>query len=199
HETWTPKLGRYDLHVINVQPLEVDAASELVRTLLGPDPSPHTVDMIVERSGGNPLFLEELIAIMCDSEVGADAGVESTELPATLRGLVAARLDALDGAERSVLEDAAVVGRSGPVKALFALSDSRGQDGTKTKLGMLQNKDLLAISEGIFEFKSDIVRDVAYETLTKSERARRHAAVGRWLSEYASMTEREEEYLERIA
>ncbi len=201
HETWTPKLGRYDLHVINVQPLESDAAGELVRTLLGTDPSPQLVEMIVERSGGNPLFLEELIAILGESEVrgGAESGLDQSQLPATLRGLVAARLDALDPSERSVLEDAAVVGRSGPVKALYALSDSRGQDGTKGRLSMLQNKDLLGIADGTFEFKSDIVRDVAYETLTKSERGRRHAAVAKWLSEYASMTEREEEYLERIA
>lgn len=200
HDRWTPKLGRYDLHVINLQPLESDAAGDLVRSLLGADPSPHLVDLVVERAGGNPLFLEELIAILGESEVrvGSDT-LDGTELPATLRGLVAARLDALDPTERSVLEDAAVVGRSGPLKALLALSDSRGQDGTKTKLAALQHKDLLGVADGTFEFKSDIVRDVAYETLTKSERARRHAAVAKWLVDYASMTDREEEHLERIA
>ncbi len=197
HERWTPKLGRYDLHVINLQPLESGAATELVRTLLGSDPSPQLIEMIVDRAGGNPLFLEELIAILGESD-GAGS-LEQTQLPATLRGLVAARLDALDDAERSVLEDAAVIGRSGPLKALLALSESRGQDGTKGKLAALQNKDLLGVAEGSFEFKSDIVRDVAYETLTKRERARRHAAVARWLSDYASMTEREDEHLERIA
>jgi predicted ATPase/class 3 adenylate cyclase len=197
HERWTPKLGRYDLHVVNLNPLEPDAAAELVRTLLGTDPSPQLVDVIVERAGGNPLFLEELIAIVGTADGGGS--LDSTQLPATLRGLVAARLDALDAAERSVLEDAAVVGRSGPLKALVALSESRSQDGTTGKLAALQNKDLIGVADGTFEFKSDIVRDVAYETLTKSERARRHAAVARWLVDYASMTEREDEYLERIA
>ena len=198
YDRWTPRLGRYDLHVVNLQPLNEEASAEIVKTLLGQDASPQLVDLVVQRAGGNPLFLEELVAILGETDMGA-AGLDGTELPATLRGLVAARLDALDRLERSVLEDAAVVGRRGQIDALVALGDTRGSSDGRTWITTLQQKDLLVVADGEFEFKSDLVRDVAYETLTKSERGRRHAAVADWLAEYANRTERSEEHLERIA
>ncbi len=201
YERWAPKPGRYDLHVLNLNPLDPQASAELIRTLLDTEPTPELVELLVERGGGNPLFLEELVAILGDTAV-ADARsdhLEPTELPATLRGLVAARLDTLDRAERSLLEDAAVVGRSGAVKALTALAEARGESSGPARLAALADKDLLVAGDGTYEFKSDLVRDVAYETLTKAERARRHAAVAVWLSDYAQRTEREDEHLERIA
>ena len=84
-----------------------------------------TVDTLLERSGGNPFFVEELVAFVQDSE-RAGPGVGDgrlRDLPATLHGLVAARLDALEPAERSLLEDCAVVGGTGPIAAAFALAD----------------------------------------------------------------------------
>ncbi|MEX0875325.1 MAG: adenylate/guanylate cyclase domain-containing protein [Actinomycetota bacterium] len=198
YDRWTPRLGCFDLHVVNLQPLDENASAEIVQTLLGQNASPQLVDLIVDRASGNPLFLEELVAILGETDMGA-SGLDGTELPATLRGLVAARLDALDRLERSVLEDAAVVGRRGQIDALVALGDTRGESDGRTWLTSLQQKDLLVLEDGEFEFKSDLVRDVAYETLTKSERGRRHAAVADWLAEYAHRTEREEEHLERIA
>jgi class 3 adenylate cyclase/tetratricopeptide (TPR) repeat protein len=201
YERWAPKPGRYDLHVLNLNPLDPKASAELVRTLLEAEPTPELVELLVERGGGNPLFLEELVAILGDT--AADGArpdrLEPAELPATLRGLVSARLDTLDRGERSLLEDAAVVGRSGPVKALAALAEGRGESSGQLRLSTLADKDLLVVGDGSYEFKSDLVRDVAYETLTKAERARRHAAVAVWLSEYAQRTEREDEHLERIA
>ncbi len=201
YDRWTPKPGRHDLHVLNLNPLDPNASEELVRALLGTEPSPELLELLVERGGGNPLFLEELVAILAETTAAHQTGdrLEPGELPATLRGLVAARLDTLDRAERSLLEDAAVVGRSGPVEALDALADARGGTIGRAGLGALADKDLLVVGDGIYEFKSDLVRDVAYETLTKGDRARRHAAVAQWLVEYAQRTEREDEHLERIA
>ena len=200
YERWTPKPGRHDLHVLNLNPLDRQAATELVRELVGVEPSPELIDMVVERGGGNPLFLEELVAIigaMPDRSFGDHP--EARELPATLRGLVSARLDGLDRAERSVIEDAAVVGRTGAIEALEALARARKESGGKQELSSLADKDLLVVDDGRYEFKSDLVRDVAYETLTKGDRARRHAAVGEWLATFAQRTEREDEHLERIA
>lgn len=201
YERWTPKPGRHDLHVLNLNPLDPQSSADLVRTLLGREPSQELVDLLVERGGGNPLFLEELVAILGEGTLAHQSGdhLEPGELPATLRGLVAARLDTLTRAERSLLEDAAVVGRTGPLDALDALSSARGESSGRAGLSALADKDLVVVDDGIYEFKSDLVRDVAYETLTKAERARRHAAVAEWLSEHAQRTSREDEHLERIA
>ncbi len=83
--------------------------------------------MLLDRSGGNPFFLEELVALVGDAELSPEVGGVGTlgDLPDTLRGLVAARLDGLDPAERGTLEDAAVWGRSGPTKALAMMAEAR--------------------------------------------------------------------------
>jgi class 3 adenylate cyclase/tetratricopeptide (TPR) repeat protein len=199
-DRWQPKPGRHNLYVINLHPLEKTAASDLVRTLLGTEPSPELVDVVVERGGGNPLFLEELVALFGETGMAPTGShTELSELPATLRGLVAARLDALDRSERSVLQDAAVIGRSGPVDALTALGSARGVHESSGELNALAHKDLIVLDDDEFEFKSEIVRDVAYETLTKGDRARRHASVAQWMADHAKRTEREDEHIERIA
>jgi class 3 adenylate cyclase/tetratricopeptide (TPR) repeat protein len=199
YERWTPKPGRHDLHVLNLNPLDLEASTELVRALLEGEPTSELVDVIVERGGGNPLFLEELVAILGETDSGPGHDGAPAELPATLRGLVSARLDTLERRDRSLLEDAAVIGRSGPLEALDALAAARGETAGASLLTVLGDKDLLVVGDGSYEFKSDLVRDVAYETLTKGERARRHAAVAQWLADYSQRTEREQEHLERIA
>jgi class 3 adenylate cyclase/tetratricopeptide (TPR) repeat protein len=199
-ERWSPKPGRHNLLVFNLDALSHADAAQLAQSLLPDTASPDLVNNIVERSGGNPLFIYELAMLLGETKSRALSDhIDPVELPATLRGLVAARIDALDERERSTLEDAAVVGRTGPVGALIALADGRGQEGGNTHLLALADRDLLVVSDGEYEFKSDLVRDVAYETLAKAERARRHAAVADWLGTYAQRTDREEEQLERIA
>ena len=86
-----------------------------MRALFCDDTDEETVAFLLERSGGNPFFVEELVAFVQETR---DSG-RVRELPATLHGLVAARLDALDAAERSLLEDCAVVGGSGSVAAVL--------------------------------------------------------------------------------
>ena len=202
---WRPTSGRHNLVVLNLDPLEDVAARQMLSSLLGPDADATVRDALIERSGGNPLFLEELVAILAESgaldEHAAEHGAERVAtLPATLRGLVAARLDALPSGERAVLEDAAVVGRRGPVDALVALGAARGAGGTvRAAVDALVAKELLDLDEPYVEFVSDLVREVAYGTLTKAERARRHASVGGWVDTMATETERTDEFLETVA
>ena len=191
-ERWSPSTGRSNLVLLHLDPLRPDAAAEMAAALLGHDPTPELRALLLERSGGNPLFLEELVALLGES-------VSPSELPATLRGLVSARLDALPGRERSLLEDAAVVGRTGPVDALVGLGQARGETGATGLLDQLAGRELLGLDGGHYEFRSEVVREVAYETLTKAERARRHAALAEWLSSTTQGTGREEEHLERLA
>jgi class 3 adenylate cyclase/tetratricopeptide (TPR) repeat protein len=191
-ERWTPSTGRSNLVLLHLDPLRPDAITEMAAALLGHEPTPELRDLLLERSGGNPLFLEELIALLGQS-------VSPSELPATLRGLVSARLDALPARERSLLEDAAVVGRTGPVDAVVGLGEARGETGAGGLLDQLVGRELVGLDEGRFEFRSEVVREVAYETLTKAERARRHAALAEWLSSRTQSTGREDEHLERLA
>ncbi len=202
-ERWTPPPGRHNLLVLTLDPLVPEETGRLVGHLLGGPPPEDIRALLVERSGGNPFFVEELVSLLGEAGVlagipGGDAregGVAS--LPATLHGIVAARLDALDAGERALIEDAAVVGRTGSLDTLVALARSRGGD--PAVLEQLADKDLLVLDGTRWQFKSDLVREVAYGMLTKTERARRHARLASWLSERSEELGRAEEELEQIA
>ena len=197
-ERWRPEPGRHDLSVLNLEPLGADSVQELVSELLGADATPELVALLHERSGGNPFFIEELAALIRESGSSTpDAGAR--RLPATLQGLVAARLDTLSAVNRNVLEDCAVVGTTGSVEAVRALVEARG-DGTDTRqaLDRLADRELVELGGGEYTFPSEVVRDVAYGTLTKGERARRHAVLGEWLAERDDVDE-SPAALERVA
>jgi class 3 adenylate cyclase/tetratricopeptide (TPR) repeat protein len=202
-ERWAPKPSRHNLVSLHLDPLDAHAARDLLTALLGEAPPPDLRDVLLDRSGGNPFFLEELVSLLNEAGVLGARAVDTAmaqELPATLRGLVAARLDALPAAERTLLEDAAVLGHTGPVAALSVLASDRGDADVSTVLQGLAAKDLLhTLADGEYEFRSELVREVAYETLTKAERGRRHAALAEWLSDNARRTGREDEYLEQLA
>jgi tetratricopeptide (TPR) repeat protein len=167
---WTPEPGKYNGITLQLDPLDEAATGELVRSLLEGDADAELVTLLLERSGGNPFFIEELVAFMQES--GDTASIR--EVPATLHGLLAARLDALDPAERSLLEDCAVVGANGPIAAVVCLAD---RDDAVALLDRLAERDLVELDDEEFHFKSDLIHEIAYGTLTKAERARRHARV----------------------
>jgi class 3 adenylate cyclase/tetratricopeptide (TPR) repeat protein len=200
-ERWSPKPGRHNVVVFNLDPLDSASAERLLTALFGREPPPELRTMLLERSGGNPFFLEELVALL--SEAGTLdrplAGNAVQDLPATLRGIVAARLDTLATSERSLLEDAAVLGRHGELEAVTALASSRGVGDVAGDFERLVRKELLVLDDGEVSFKSDLVREVAYGTLTKAERARRHAALGVWLDGRTRDTERDDERLQQVA
>jgi tetratricopeptide (TPR) repeat protein len=167
---------------MHIDPLDADATASLARELFGETLTDDVLDFLLERSGGNPFFVEELVALVCEVE-HSDSPVEAARLgvlPATLHGLVAARLDALPATERSLLEDCAVVGSSGLVADALALT---AVDAPDEVLESLADRDLLIIEDDGFRFKSELVRDVAYGTLTRAERARRHADLTERLSD----------------
>lgn len=184
-ERWTPAPGRHNVAVLHLDPLDTDATAALVQEHLGEHATPELVAELRDRSGGNPLFVEELAALFRDAEGAIDIdgarALASADLPVTLRGLVAARLDALSTVERAVLEDCAVVGSSGPIEAVVGLGDAQSLAGAERALTVLADRDLVVLEDGEFSFKSELIREVAYGTLTKAERARRHAALGGWL------------------
>ena len=126
-------------------------------------------------AGGNPLFIEELSAWVAE-------GGDSEILPTTVRAMIAARLDALPKEERSVLNDAAVVGKVFWRGVLGGLSDAG--DGLESALESLESRDLIRaeVSSKVegdreYEFRHILIRDVAYATLTRGARRDRHQVV----------------------
>ncbi|HKA84311.1 MAG TPA: adenylate/guanylate cyclase domain-containing protein [Acidimicrobiales bacterium] len=177
-ERWSPPEGGHHSVMVHIDPLDRDAATEVLHLLAGDrivalDEA--VVGELLDRSGGNPLFLEELVSWLEEAR--------STELPDTLRGLVAARLDGLTPHERLLLEDAAVLGSRGDVEWLAIMHrEAHGGDGAvRSGLGGLQAKDLIALDGEAWEFRSEVVREVTYSTMTKERRAAVHAGIAKWL------------------
>jgi class 3 adenylate cyclase/tetratricopeptide (TPR) repeat protein len=175
-EHWPPPPGRHNTLVLRVDALDPAAADELARAMLGDEVDDDVRSSLLERSGGNPLFLEELAAMV--TECGSVG-----ELPDTLRGLVAARLDRLDPTEREMLENAAVLGPSGHWSALVKFGEELRQAPRIETLAALADGELLDISGDRWTFRSESVRNVTYQTLTKAARAQRHAGVARAIEE----------------
>jgi class 3 adenylate cyclase/tetratricopeptide (TPR) repeat protein len=176
-ERWSPPEGGHHSVVVHLDPLGVDAAAELLQCLAGERLATlddrATADLL-DRASGNPFFLEELVSWL--------EGSSTTDLPHTLLGLVAARLDGLTAPERRVLEDAAVLGSKGRVEWLETMDNKvPGTGSVAGALAGLQAKDLLAIDVGSWEFRSELVRDVAYGMMTKQRRAKVHAGIASWM------------------
>lgn len=195
-DRWQPPLANHDALVLHLGPLSPGDAKALATALVEDEGDPAVIDLLAERSGGNAFFLEELAALFNEKEEGAAA---KADLPATLRGILAARLDSLTPQERGLLEDAAVVGRSGELEALVVLANARGDDTATDVAQSLASRDLIELDSSMWSFRSNLLQEVAYETLTKAERARRHARLAAWLTEHRCRLGREDEELEHVA
>ena len=189
-ERWHPPHGRHNLIVLTLDPLTAESAEALLCELAGSDLGPDLAKELLQRSGGNPFFLEELVTLLTDAGmVGATGQAEHVDLPDTLRGLVSARLDGLTPDERRVLDDCAVLGRRGQVMAIEVMAKKHlGMDDVRPVLEALEAKELLLLSgAGASEkwtFRSDLVREVAYSTLTKADRARSHFGIATWMVDH---------------
>ena len=175
---------------MGMEPLDEASVHDLAAALIGDDVDPLLAAALYERSGGNPFFVEELAALLRESPAAAAdplAFLDAGRVPVTLQGLVAARLDALEPDARALLEDCAVVGSSGSPGAAYALGEARGFTPDHRLLRALAERELVDVPDGDteFAFTSEVIRDVAYATITKGERARRHALLADWLAERA--------------
>ena len=175
-ERWAPRPGRFNSVTLSLEPLDDSAGDLLARHLL-PDATADVRRQLVERSGGNPLFLEEMARMV---ESSADGDVAS--LPANVRSVISARLDALDDVALHVIEDAAVLGLRGELGALQRMAEfQRDQPDIGDALRTLERTDLLETAGRSWSFRSNLVRDVVYGRLTKTDRAWRHAGIASWI------------------
>ncbi|MGH1488852.1 MAG: adenylate/guanylate cyclase domain-containing protein [Acidimicrobiales bacterium] len=181
--------ARHAGSILRLGPLRTEATRQLLEEV-GGEISGETFEELVSRSGGNPFFLEELAGFVLEGRsplpserhLAAGSVADLDELPDTLRGIVAARLDSLEPRQRNLVEDASVLGRSGSLDGLRTLAKQvRGVDSIDAELAALVNADLFVVNGPRYEFRSDMVRDVAYGTLTKTWRAQRHAGIARYI------------------
>jgi class 3 adenylate cyclase/tetratricopeptide (TPR) repeat protein len=140
--------------------------------------------MVAERSGGNPLFAEEMVR-----RIAEEGTADAEALPDTVQALLAARLDALGSFERRLVQEAAVAGQTFPLSSLATLAQAQELD-LERALSSLRAKDILVTAEGTSEerelaFKHVLIRDVAYGMLPKAVRCRKHFEVGRFIEERA--------------
>ena len=127
-------------------------------------------DAVIRLSGGNPLFLRELLAFASQKH---DA-VLPRNLPVSLRAVLAARLDGLSSAERSALQDLAVMGDLATVEQLVSLGGPAATEGITalTNSGLVRHRP-----DGTLRITEPLLREVAYETLPLSSRTDRHLRV----------------------
>jgi class 3 adenylate cyclase len=171
--------------VLPLQPLAPEQAEALMEArIAGRELGADVRERILRAAGGNPLFVEEMAAMVDASGDG------EVEVPGTLQALLAARLDQLDAPERSVLERGAVEGEvfhQGVVQAL-----TPDEERLANRLTALVRKELIRADTPLFaggdafRFRHLLMRDAAYQGLPKAERAELHEQFADWLEEHAA-------------
>jgi len=179
---------------LTLTPLSDTEAAELVEVLAGAGQSNGDAARVIEAAEGNPLFLEQLLAML------EEDGGEARTLPPTIHALLAARLDRLEPDERSVLERAAVEGRVFHRGAVGELSADDVRPELAHHLMTLVRKELVGpdratfVGEDAFRFLHILIRDAAYGGMSKALRAELHERFAGWLERSArgSLEEHEE-------
>ncbi len=164
-----------------LEPLGTDDAADLVDRALAAPLDPAGRELVVRHADGNPFFLEELLFDLLDRELltrragGWVLDADALSIPDSIRGVLAARIDLLSSAAKDALQAAAVIGRSFSPAGLAALVGSAAEARTLVERGFVRP------TEPELVFKHALTRDVAYASLPKAERTRRHAAYAEWL------------------
>jgi class 3 adenylate cyclase len=176
--------GQRNAHTINLSPLSDPETAQLVAHLISTAVlSPELEQAVLERAGGNPLYAEEFVRLLADRGLAPD----ETVLPESVQALIAARLDTLSPGRKSLLQDAAVLGKVFWAGALAAIG-GRAQVELELDLHDLVLKELVRPArtssmegESEYSFWHLLVRDVAYSQIPRAERVRRHRAAAAWI------------------
>ncbi len=181
--------GQRNFSSLYLEPLSQGAMQELLEGLV-PGLPERLRGQILARAEGVPLYAVETVRMLLDRGLLAQEGpvykptgeIETLEVPETLHALIAARLDGLSGAERRLLQDGAVLGKTFTLRALAALAGATESEPEPLLAGLVR-KEVLGLQSdprspehGQYGFLQDLVRHVAYETLSKRDRKVRHLA-----------------------
>ncbi len=187
---WT---GKSYYRQLRIDPLPAETADALLTALLGTDPSLDPLKrLLVERTEGNPFFLEESVRTLAETEVLAGARgayrlerlPERLQIPASARAILAARIDRLAPEDKRILQAAAVVGKDVPFALLQAVA-GEPEGILRSGLGTLQGAEFLyesRLSPDLeYTFRHALTQEVAYQSLLAARRQSLHAAAGRAL------------------
>jgi tetratricopeptide (TPR) repeat protein len=175
--------GKLNATNLLLEPLTPAETATLIDQLL---PADTDIDARLRRrvqaaAGGNPLFVEEMLALLGESGSG------DLVVPPTVQALLAARLDQLAPGERAVLQCGSVEGESfhrGTVQVMAPEeTDVPGQLMTLVRKDLVRPDRAVLPGEDAFRFRHLLIRDAAYEALAKADRAELHECFARWLEE----------------
>ena len=202
HPGWAA--GKRNFTALHLEPLGAEAMHELLDGLLPGLPS-DVRQTIVERAEGVPLYAVETVRMLldrglleADGERYRTAGpIESLDVPETLQALLSARLDGLDPGERRVVQIAAVLGKTFAKPSLVSLADIDDETVDRLLAGLVR-KDVLTLQadprspeRGHYGFVQDLLKLVAYDTLSRGDRKALHLAAARHLEQTWGAVEHE--------
>ena len=208
-----PEWGRQSsAKTLLLDPLSEDESDRLIAALLGrPDTPASIASRVREAAEGNPLFVEQMVAMLIDDgllerdEGGWVMTGDPSELsvPPTIAGLLQARLDRLPAEEQRVLECGSVEGRVFHWGSVTELSGDLDPGEVGRNLMALRRRDLIGPEQALFggseafRFRHALIRDAAYERIPKRTRSELHEGHARWLERTAA--ERLPEFEEVLA
>lgn len=180
---------------ITLDPLAAEHSSSLIANLLAIDSLPaHVRQLVLDKAEGNPFFLEEIVRMLIERDVVerqddrwvARRGIGGIDVPATIQGLLAARIDLLDPDVREAGRIASVIGRHFTARLLAAVHPAPATEAGRTPtvhphLTALEARGIVTLEstrpELTFAFRHALIHDVMYEGLLKRDRRRIHGQV----------------------
>ncbi len=185
--------GRRQLTALSLEPLTDEAVRELLNGLVPGLPA-DALAAIVGRAEGMPLYAVETVrGLLSDGRIERQGDVyvpigdlSSMRVPDSLRSLIASRLDALPPGDRSLVQDAAVLGQVFSADAIEAITGLEHGE-AEQRLQALVRRELLDLERdptspehGQYKFVQSLIREVAYGTLARRDRRTRHLAAARY-------------------
>jgi class 3 adenylate cyclase/tetratricopeptide (TPR) repeat protein len=174
---------------LRIDPLAPESADELLQALIGDDVSVEPLKrLLIERTEGNPLFLEESVRTLVETRVlvgepGAyrlARPLDTIQMPATVQAILSARIDRLPPELKRLLQAAAVVGKDVPVSVLESIADLQGDD-LRRALTELQTAEFLyetrLFPDLEYTFKHALTHETAYGSVLHDRRRTLHAAI----------------------
>jgi class 3 adenylate cyclase/tetratricopeptide (TPR) repeat protein len=201
--------GKSYYRQLRIDPLPPETAGELLGALLGEDPTVQPLKrLLIERTEGNPFFLEESVRTLVETKVLAGErgayrlakAAQSLQIPATAQSILAARMDRLAPEDKRLLQAAAVVGKDVPFTLLQAIAEE-AEEVLRRGLANLQAAEFLYESRLFpdleYTFRHALTQQVAYESLLAARRQALHTAAGRALE--ALYADRLDQAYDRLA
>ncbi|HEY7004424.1 MAG TPA: adenylate/guanylate cyclase domain-containing protein [Gaiellaceae bacterium] len=177
--------GKPNAATVSLSPLSEEEIARLLGSLLAQAVMPaETQTALLARAGGNPLYAEEYARMVMERGV---APAEDAPLPESVQGIIAARLDALSGEEKTLIQDAAVVGKvfwSGALADMNRLQRWTVEErlhGLERKEFVRRERSSSVATETEYAFRHVLVRDVAYGQVPRALRAEKHRLAAEWI------------------